>query len=116
MAEEYSRKKYQIKTISYNPKIRRNYRRLKKKAFQRGIELVCVQYPMRDVGLLKGMFEDTGGIVFVDNEKIFKEAVEKRGWDEYFTDCFAGDFGHCTPNGNRVLAENIADTILKEYF
>jgi lysophospholipase L1-like esterase len=27
-----------------------------------------------------------------------------------------GDFGHCTPKGNRLLAENIAQTILKEVF
>jgi len=29
---------------------------------------------------------------------------------------FGGDFGHCTPKGNRLLATNIADVILKEVF
>jgi hypothetical protein len=29
---------------------------------------------------------------------------------------FAGDFGHCTDKGNRLLAENIATVILKEVF
>jgi hypothetical protein len=29
---------------------------------------------------------------------------------------FGGDFGHCTDRGNRLLAENIADTIVKEAF
>jgi hypothetical protein len=26
---------------------------------------------------------------------------------------FGGDFGHCTPEGNRLLAENITEVILK---
>ena len=52
----------------------------------------------------------------MDNEKVFKQALRKASYDEYFRDNFAGDFGHCTPNGNRLLAENIADTILKKVF
>jgi hypothetical protein len=31
-------------------------------------------------------------------------------------DMFGGDFGHCTEKGNQLLAQNIADTILKEVF
>jgi len=50
----------------------------------------------------------------VDNEKMFNEGVKREGYDEYFNDCFAGDFGHCTPKGNRLLAENIAGVILTE--
>lgn len=62
------------------------------------------------------MFGDTQDIIFVDNEKIFKQAVKKSSYDEYFTDNFAVDFGHCTPKGNRLLAENIANVILREVF
>jgi hypothetical protein len=29
---------------------------------------------------------------------------------------FAGDFGHCTVKGNTLLAQNIADVILREVF
>ena len=29
---------------------------------------------------------------------------------------YAGDFGHCTPMGNILIAQNIADVILKEVF
>jgi hypothetical protein len=29
---------------------------------------------------------------------------------------FGGDFGHCTPKGNMLLAQNIADVILGEVF
>jgi len=52
----------------------------------------------------------------VDNERIFKETVSNDGYEAYFKDAFAGDFGHCTEKGNRLLAENIANTIIKEVF
>lgn len=42
--------------------------------------------------------------------------IKQESFSEYFTDFFAGDFGHCTDNGNRLLAENIAEVILKEEF
>jgi hypothetical protein len=31
-----------------------------------------------------------------------------------FMDSFAGDFGHCTRIGNRLIAGNLAEVILKE--
>jgi len=83
---------------------------------KRGIKLVCVQYPMRNVELLKIIFEPGQGIIFVDNESIFKEAVNKSSYNEYFRDISGGDFGHCTAKGNRLLAGNIASVILKEVF
>jgi len=55
-------------------------------------------------------------LFFVDNEQVFKEAVKKAGYKEYFKDMFAGDFGHCTQKGNELLAQNIADVILKDVF
>jgi hypothetical protein len=62
------------------------------------------------------MLEPYEGVIFVDNERVFKEALKKGEYRDYFSDTFAGDFGHCTEKGNRLLAENIANVILKEYF
>jgi hypothetical protein len=42
--------------------------------------------------------------------------VRKDGYGSYFKDMFGGYFGHCTDKGNCLLAESIADTILKEAF
>jgi hypothetical protein len=53
-------------------------------------------------------------ILFVDNERIFQNAVARGSYQQYFVDMFAGDFGHCTPKGNRLLAENAADSILRD--
>ncbi|MCM8783027.1 MAG: tetratricopeptide repeat protein [Candidatus Omnitrophica bacterium] len=100
----------------YNFITRNNFRKLKEILERRGIKLVCVQYPMRSIQPLKDIFKDKKDIIFVDNEAIFKEAVKKEGYTTYFKDSFAGDFGHCTLKGNRLLAENIATVVLKEYF
>jgi len=92
-----------------------NYNKLKNVLDKRNIVYVCSQYPMRDLGPLKRVFKgDVDGIVFVDNEAIFKNAVDKEGYQNYFKDSFGGDFGHCTDKGNRLLAQNIADAVLKE--
>lgn len=92
---------------------RGNYERLKKTLDRRGITLVAVQYPMRNIETLKATFEDQDGIIFVDNENVFREAVRQGNYDEYFGDKFACNFGHCTPKGNKLLAENIASVIWK---
>jgi hypothetical protein len=51
----------------------------------------------------------------VDNKKVFKEAVNKSNYGDYFIDILGGNAGHCTNKGNKLLAENIARVIL-EYF
>ncbi|MFC1666585.1 tetratricopeptide repeat protein [Candidatus Omnitrophota bacterium] len=116
LAEGCSRKAESLRMEYYDPVTTHNYQRLNEIVTQRGIKLGCVQYPIRSVASLKKIFNNTKGIIFVDNEKIFKEAVKKQGYNEYFTDIFACDFGHCTEIGNRLLAENIANAILKECF
>ncbi len=100
----------------YIPVTIANYRKLYDILEKRKIKLVCVQYPVRGIKPLKSLFIGQEDIVFVDNEEIFKQAILKGGYKEYFTDMFGGDFGHCTPKGNKLLAENIASVILKEVF
>lgn len=91
-----------------------NYRKLKIILDRRKIKLVCAQYPMLDVSPLKNIFGSKSGVFFVDNEKAFKKAVAGERLHEYFVDMFAGDFGHCTDLGNKLMAEQIATVILNE--
>jgi tetratricopeptide (TPR) repeat protein len=112
LAQEYSRKVfngYALLTIN-------NYRKLKRILDKKGIRLVCAQYPMRSIAPLKDIFAGNPDVILVDNEQLFKEAVMRDGYMEYFRDMASGDFGHCTRKGNRLLAENIANLILKEVF
>jgi len=112
---EYDNKANQL-TADYYPRIViDNYRKLKAALDKRGIVYVCAQYPLRNIAPLEKIFQDSSdGIIFADNQGIFQEALKKKGYNKYFTDKFGGDFGHCTPAGNRLLAENIADAILDE--
>jgi tetratricopeptide (TPR) repeat protein len=117
LADYYFNKINQTRDAVYLPKTVQNYRHLKEILDRRKIPLVCAQYPMRSVVPLKKIFGgEDAKIIFVDNEKLFKDAVGKEGYPAYFTDYYGGDFGHCTEKGNRLLAENIADTIIREYF
>lgn len=116
LAETYASKLKELNPKEYSSLTMHNYRTIKQALDKRGIKLVCVQYPLRSVEPLKRIFASEGGVIFVDNEKVFAEAVEKDGYKKYFSDMFGGDFGHCTQEGNRLLAANIADVILKEIF
>ncbi|MFH1037519.1 MAG: tetratricopeptide repeat protein [PVC group bacterium] len=116
LANKYYDKIAFLENRAYNAQTIDNYRQIKKILDERGIPLVCVQYPMRSVEPLKKIFNDQQGPIFVDNEIAFKKAIRGGRYTYYFTDNFGGDFGHCTRAGNRLLAENIADTILKDYF
>jgi tetratricopeptide (TPR) repeat protein len=93
-----------------------NYRKIKEILDNSGIKFVCVQYPMRNINVIKNMFINQDGIFFVDNEKVFRDAVKQGSFGEYFIDKMFIDFGHCTSKGNRLLAENIANVITKEVF
>lgn len=93
-----------------------NYRRIKESVLERGIKLVSVQYPLRKLEPLKKMLGEEGGVVFVDNEKIFKDAVKNESYEQYFVDNFAGDFGHLSTYGNKLIAENIAEEIITNFF
>ncbi|MEI6632909.1 MAG: tetratricopeptide repeat protein [Chlamydiota bacterium] len=100
----------------YPLSVRNTYLALKHALDKQGSILVCMQYPLRNITPLKAIFQTEKNVIFVDNEKSFKNAVAREGYKEYFTDIFAGDFGHCTPKGNRLIAENIKNVLLREYF
>ena len=117
LARKYAKEARELRPEYQPPITAANYKKLKAILDKRGITYVCVQYPMRNIEPLKKLFQGNDkDIIFVDNEKVFKDEVEKYSPKNYFEDMFAGDFGHCTEKGNRLLAKNIAKVILKEVF
>ncbi|MBF0594966.1 MAG: tetratricopeptide repeat protein [Candidatus Omnitrophica bacterium] len=112
LAEKYAQVARESVPLSYLPMTVQNYRRIKDVLERHKIRLLCVQYPLRSVSPLKKIFPEMKDMVFVDNEQVFKKALMSKKYSVLFTDVFAGDFGHCTPLGNRLLAENIAENIL----
>ena len=116
-AAQYQQRARQLRLKEFNAMTAKNYHHLKAMADQRGVKLVCVQYPMRSLEPLRRVFQGHDeGIIFVDNKEVFKQAVARESLQEYFRDMFAGDFGHCTDKGNALLAGNIAAVLAREVF
>lgn len=91
-----------------------NFNKMKEILDKKGIKLVVMQYPLRKVAPLKDMFLSEKYIIIIDNEKVFESAISQYGYERLFIDRFAGDFGHCTKEGNNLIAENIANSIVKD--
>ena len=116
LARQYRQQSARIQKQFYCPMTRRNYRRLWSMTREQGIKLGCVQYPRKSVAPLKRIFPTAADVLFIENREVFERALERLPFDALFRDNCYGDFGHATPRGNRILAENIAAAILKAYF
>ncbi|MCX5795486.1 MAG: tetratricopeptide repeat protein [Elusimicrobia bacterium] len=111
-SREFAERRDALLMRQYSPVTRENYRAIKAALDRRRATLVSVQYPMRSVAPLKRLLAGQDGVIFVDNQSSFAQAVAREGFSAYFSDNFAGDFGHGAPKGHRLLAENIAAAIL----
>jgi len=102
---------YNLLTVTW-----KNYQKLIGVLDSRGIKLVAVQYPLRSIESLRRLIGDKKGIILMDNEPVFRKALEQGRYDKYFVDRCYIDYGHATREGNRLLAENIAQVLLREVF
>jgi len=92
-----------------------HYRYVASQLTNRSIHWIVMQYPTLDIELLKNYFRTLTGIgdvlpeysdiSFLSNQENFKKALIKKGWNEIFTDNFAGTFGHTTNEGSQMIAE-----------
>lgn len=105
-----------IRISHYIPDMFNNYQEVYKVLSERNIRLAVMDYPNRDIQELKNIFNEAQqrDIIFINNLENFKKFFKQEDYGYYFTDRFGGDFGHCTLAGNRLIAENVAETILKE--
>ena len=103
-----------ITETTYCPLTRSSYEELLEMTRSRGILLVAVQYPRHPVEPLARLFDGAPGVVFVDNQASFDEAVAGEGYPALFLDRCYARFGHGTRRGNRLLADNVARVILAE--
>jgi tetratricopeptide (TPR) repeat protein len=90
-----------------------HYQKLQQMLAARGIRYVAMQYPTRPVQELKNFLGDARrDVVFVENRRRFEESCSGPRYDACFSDRFAGDFGHTTAFGHRLIAEAAAEVIL----
>ena len=92
----------------------RNYHDIVDMVQARGIAVIAMQYPLRSIAPLRDILRARPGVIFVENKKNFEAALQRSEYETIFSDNFAGDFGHCTRRGNRLIAENAAAAILSE--
>jgi lysophospholipase L1-like esterase len=95
----------------YCPLTHRSFEQLGALSAEHGILLVAVQYPRRPVEALERYVQARPGLVLVDSQDVFEEAVAERGFEAIFEDRCYGDIGHGTPAGNGLLAAQVASAI-----
>jgi len=96
-----------------DPTTIKNFNRISNVLYEKSIKLIIMQYPLRTIEPLINVFHSKERMAFIDNKDLFKMALEKNSYEDLFVDRFAGDFGHCTKKGNRMIAENIAERIVR---
>lgn len=115
-AQEYFYKAEQIRLLIPNQEIVNLYKLIVKKLIDNNIKVICMQYPVRSILPLQEQLKNEpyyDKITFISNEKLFKDALMKKNYDDLFIDQFAMDFGHCSDLGNTMIAENIVNTLEK---
>lgn len=113
LAKEYFRK---AEEKYCTPIMRDNYLKIEAILNRHNIRWVCMQYPMRRIQQFKEIFPEDSNIIFVENNKNFREAIEISNVTEFFLDMFAGNFGHCSKQGHRLIAENLAAILREKIF
>ncbi len=113
LADEYLKKAEKMGLEQFPPGTWVDYDDLLNKILSRGIKVIVLQYPVRSIAPLKNYLGQRKNVTFVENRLNFKHALESGRYSDYFTDNFAYDFGHCTRRGNQLIAQKIADEILK---
>lgn len=116
LAEEFRLRAERIADRQVLAVTRQSYRELRRLLDARGIELVAMQYPLRDVRRLRVLLDDAEDLIYVDNEENFRSAIAADGYDALFIDRFAGDFGHCNERGNRLIVDNLITTVFEPAF
>jgi len=112
---ELNLKKYQdLRDRQYFPETRENYNAVVKEVLGRGKSLISMQYPMRSIAPLQDIMQDNKKIVFIENKTSFQNLLKTNAFSEIFEDSFAGDFGHCTRKGNRLIVESLTQVIFND--
>ncbi|MFH1408537.1 MAG: tetratricopeptide repeat protein [Nanoarchaeota archaeon] len=106
--EEYKMRSRNLRIAYQNPVTRQNFHHLAETLNNRGIPLIVMQYPILPLDDLQALLEGYD-VRFISNEAVFTEALKTYSREELFTDHYlSANFGHLTPKGHRLVAENVA--------
>lgn len=100
--------KFEYRPGDKSPTVR-NYQRFYEILRQRNICWLAMGYPIRELSEAINTVAaeaDPNYFFTLSNKEIFQDALKKSKYEDLFTDRFAGDFGHLTMDGARLIAEN----------
>lgn len=115
-ADKYFEMAEESRLNNINPQVQELYCGIMRQLESKNIKILAMQYPVRSIESLKNLLKNEeyyDTITFVSNEKLFKQALKEKKYNDLFTDQFGGDFGHCTYLGNTFIAENLAESLYK---
>ncbi|MCM2326246.1 MAG: GDSL-type esterase/lipase family protein [Candidatus Woesearchaeota archaeon] len=87
------------------------YNLIWKELNKKGISYIAMQYPLEDPGIIAGYFKDGTRPIIIGNKENFEQSLLDHDYEELFVDRFAGNFGHTTRMGNKLIAKNLAETV-----
>ena len=62
---------------------------------------------------LRKLLDYREDVTYLENRTNFEAALLESNYRDIFDDTFAGAFGHLSPRGNLLVAENVADTLTR---
>lgn len=77
------------------------------------IPVIVMQYPRLSIEPLKKIIINHNGLIFLENKKNFEQILKEKKLDEIFLDMFGVAFGHTTPLGAHVIANNAAKIVME---
>lgn len=90
----------------------KNYRSIANYLKAHGVDVFAMEYPNLKVKNLKTRIQGLE-IPIVSNYQPFNEMLKSQPWDMFFTDRFAGDFGHFTKFGAQLVAINVIQSLVE---
>lgn len=87
------------------------YQRVVNSIRARGIPVIAMQYPLLSVKSLQKLLDYRDDVTYLENRENFEAALLQASYREIFQDNFAGAFGHLSPRGNMLVAENVAGAL-----
>jgi hypothetical protein len=79
----------------------------------REIPVIAMQYPLLSVESLRKLLDYREDVSYLENRANFEAALAEYSYPKIFDDTFAGSFGHLSPRGNRLVAENVAAALAR---
>jgi hypothetical protein len=110
-AADYRRQRDELELGRFREFTRYYYQRVVDSVRAREIPVIAMQYPLLSVKSLRKLLDNRDDVTYLENRVNFKNALLEANYRSIFEDNFAGSFGHLSPQGNMLVAENVADAL-----